>query len=129
MDDDYDVITAEVFPVYQLGLRAQGAVDFDDLLVLPARLFREHPETRARYVRRFRYLLVDEFQDTNRAQLELLELLAGEVHNVCAVGDDDQCIYSWRGAEVQNILQFERSFPGGREVRLEQNYRSSQVVL
>ena len=129
MGDDYDLIAHEVFPLYQLALKAQGAVDFDDLLVLPARLFREHPETREKYLRRFRYLLVDEFQDTNTAQIELLTLLAGEARNVCAVGDDDQCIYSWRGAEVKNILQYDRFFPGGTEVRLEQNYRSSSVVL
>ncbi|HYX92805.1 MAG TPA: UvrD-helicase domain-containing protein, partial [Myxococcaceae bacterium] len=129
MGDDYDLITAEVFPLYQRGLKSQGAVDFDDLLVLPVRLFREHPEVREKYLRRFRYVLVDEFQDTNLVQLQLLELLAGELMNVCAVGDDDQCIYSWRGAEVRNILRFERSFPGGKEVRLEQNYRSTQVIL
>ncbi|MBX5481459.1 MAG: UvrD-helicase domain-containing protein [Myxococcaceae bacterium] len=127
--DDYDLITAEIFPLYQLGLRAMGAVDFDDLIVLPAKLFREHPETRQKYTRRFRYLLVDEFQDTNVSQLELLRLLAGEKMNVCAVGDDDQCIYSWRGAEVRNILHFDTFFPGGSEVRLEQNYRSRQVIL
>jgi DNA helicase-2/ATP-dependent DNA helicase PcrA len=127
--DDYDLITAEVFPLYQLALKAQGAVDFDDLIVLPARLFREHPDVLAKYHRRFHYLLVDEFQDTNASQLELLKLLAGLRHNVCAVGDDDQCIYSWRGAEVRNILEFERGFPNGKEVRLEQNYRSVKAVL
>ena len=129
LGDDYDLITSEVFPLYQRALRAQGAVDFDDLLVLPTRLFHEHPEVLSQYLRRFRYLLVDEFQDTNQAQLALLRLLAGEKRNVCAVGDDDQCIYGWRGAEVKNILEFDRHFPGGKEVRLEQNYRSVQVVL
>lgn len=129
LGDDYDLITAEVFPLYQLALKAQGAVDFDDLIVLPARLFREHPEVREKYLRRFHYLLVDEFQDTNFAQLELLRLLAGDRQNVCAVGDDDQCIYSWRGAEVKNILAFDSYFPGGKEVRLEQNYRSVGNVL
>ncbi len=129
MGDDYDLVTAEVFPLYQLGLKAQGAVDFDDLVLLPARLFREHPDVRERYIRTLRYLLVDEFQDTNRSQLELLTLLAGPKKNVCAVGDDDQCIYSWRGAEVKNILEFERFFAGGKEVRLEQNYRSSRTIL
>ncbi|CAM3696986.1 UvrD-helicase domain-containing protein [Corallococcus sp. ZKHCc1 1396] len=129
MGDDYDLITAMVFADYQLALKAQGSVDFDDLLVLPARLLREHPDLHRKYTQRFRYLLVDEFQDTNHAQLDLLKLLAGESRNVCAVGDDDQCIYSWRGAEVRNILDFERHFPGGKEVRLEQNYRSSQRVL
>jgi DNA helicase-2/ATP-dependent DNA helicase PcrA len=129
MGDDYDLVTAEVYPLYQLGLRAQGAVDFDDLILLPTRLLREFEDLHAKYTRRFRYLLVDEFQDTNVAQLELLQALVGERRNVCAVGDDDQCIYSWRGAEVRNILDFDRFFPGGKEVRLEQNYRSSQVIL
>jgi DNA helicase II / ATP-dependent DNA helicase PcrA len=129
MGDDYDLITSLVYPLYELGLRAQGAVDFDDLVVLPAKLLREHPEVREKYIRRFRYLLVDEFQDTNRTQLDLLRLLVGEVANVCAVGDDDQCIYSWRGAEVENILSFDKFFPGGKEVRLEQNYRSCAPIL
>ncbi len=127
--DDYDLITHLVYPAYQLGLRAMGAVDFDDLIGLPSQLFRDHPETKQKYLRRFRYLLVDEFQDTNHAQLELLTLLAGENRNVCAVGDDDQCIYGWRGAEVQNILQFDRFFEGAQEVRLEQNYRSTRTIL
>ena len=127
--DDYDLITHLVVPVYQLGLRAMGAVDFDDLIVLPSQLFREHPQTKQKYLRRFRYVLVDEFQDTNHAQLELLTLIAGESRNVCAVGDDDQCIYGWRGAEVQNILQYDRFFPGAAEVRLEQNYRSTRTIL
>ncbi|HEY1333456.1 MAG TPA: 3'-5' exonuclease [Myxococcaceae bacterium] len=104
-------------------------MDFDDLLLLPLRIFREHPEVLGGYVRRFRYLLVDEFQDTNGAQLELVRQLAGERRNVCAVGDDDQCIYGWRGAEVRNILRFEEAFPGATEVRLEQNYRSVPSVL
>jgi DNA helicase-2/ATP-dependent DNA helicase PcrA len=126
---DAEIAAAEVFPLYQRGLKAQGAVDFDDLLLLPLRLFREHPDVLGGYVRRFRYLLVDEFQDTNGAQLELVRQLAGERRNVCAVGDDDQCIYGWRGAEVRNILRFEEAFPGATEVRLEQNYRSVPAVL
>ena len=126
---DRELAAAEVFPLYQRGLRAQGAVDFDDLLLLPLRLFREHPEVLGSYVRRFRYLLVDEFQDANGAQLELVRQLSGERRNVCAVGDDDQCIYGWRGAEVRNILRFEEAFPGATEVRLEQNYRSVPAVL
>ncbi|SEK42914.1 DNA helicase-2 / ATP-dependent DNA helicase PcrA [Stigmatella aurantiaca] len=129
LGDDYDLITHLVYPSYQLGLKAQGSVDFDDLLLLPARLLREHEDLNEKYTRRFRYLLVDEFQDTNLAQMNLLRLLAGSVRNVCAVGDDDQAIYSWRGAEVRNILEFDSHFPGSREVRLEQNYRSMQVVL
>jgi len=129
MGDDYDLVTHLVYPAYQLALKAQGSVDFDDLLVLPARLLREHEDLKHKYTRRFRYLLVDEFQDTNSAQMDLLQLLAGEPKNVCAVGDDDQAIYSWRGAEVKNILQFDKHFPGTKEVRLEQNYRSMQTVL
>jgi DNA helicase-2/ATP-dependent DNA helicase PcrA len=126
---DWEIAAAEVFPLYQRALRAQGAVDFDDLLLLPLRLFREHADVLGSYLRRFRYLLVDEFQDTNGAQLELVRQLAGERRNVCAVGDDDQCIYGWRGAEVRNILRFEQAFPGATEVRLEQNYRSVPAVL
>ncbi len=126
---DGELAAAEVFPLYQRALKAQGAVDFDDLLLHPLRLFREHPQVLGGYVRRFRYLLVDEFQDTNGAQLELVRKLAGERRNVCAVGDDDQCIYGWRGAEVRNILRFEQAFPGATEVRLEQNYRSVPAVL
>jgi len=126
---EWEIAAAQVFPLYQRALRAQGALDFDDLLLLPLRLFREHPEVLGSYVRRFRYLLVDEFQDTNGAQLELVRQLAGERRNVCAVGDDDQCIYGWRGAEVRNILRFENAFPGATEVRLEQNYRSVPAVL
>ncbi|HET7755200.1 MAG TPA: UvrD-helicase domain-containing protein [Anaeromyxobacteraceae bacterium] len=127
--DDYDLIAAEVFPRYQAALRAQRAVDFDDLIAVPVELLRTSPEVLAKVQRRFQYLLVDEYQDTNRCQLELLKLLAGERRNVCAVGDDDQAIYGWRGAEVRNILRFERHFPGAKEVRLEQNYRSTGHIL
>ncbi|GEJ55881.1 ATP-dependent helicase [Anaeromyxobacter diazotrophicus] len=127
--DDYDLVAAEVYPRYQAALRAQRAVDFDDLIALPVELLRAHAALRAKYQERFRYLLVDEYQDTNCCQLELLKLLAGERKNVCAVGDDDQAIYGWRGAEVKNILRFERHFPGAKEVRLEQNYRSTGRIL
>ena len=109
--------------------RAQRAVDFDDLIARPVALLAKDPALRAKYGRRFRYLLVDEYQDTNVAQLELLKLVAGEARNVCAVGDDDQAIYGWRGAEVKNILRFEKHFPGAKEVRLEQNYRSTGHIL
>jgi DNA helicase-2/ATP-dependent DNA helicase PcrA len=127
--DDYDLVAAEVFPRYQAALRAQRAVDFDDLIALPVQLLRGDAAIRAKAQERFRYLLVDEYQDTNRCQLELLKLVAGERANVCAVGDDDQAIYGWRGAEVKNILRFDRHFPGAKEVRLEQNYRSTGNVL
>ncbi|HEY1088852.1 MAG TPA: UvrD-helicase domain-containing protein, partial [Archangium sp.] len=127
--DDLDLATHLVFPLYQLALKAQGAVDFDDLIVFPSRIFEQFPEVKAEYAKRFRYIMVDEYQDTNKAQLDLLRHLGDAHRNVCVVGDDDQCIYSWRGAEVRNILDFERLFPGGKEVRLEQNYRSNQVIL
>ncbi|HZZ85839.1 MAG TPA: UvrD-helicase domain-containing protein [Anaeromyxobacteraceae bacterium] len=127
--DDYDLVAAEVFPRYELALKAQRAVDFDDLISRPVRLLRGDEAVLRKYQDHFQYLLVDEYQDTNRCQLELLKLLAGERMNVCAVGDDDQAIYGWRGAEVRNILRFERHFPGAREVRLEQNYRSTGRIL
>src|SRR5512133_2615735 len=127
--DDYDLVASEVYPRYEQALRAQRAVDFDDLIAKPVALLAKDAAARVRVAGRFRYLLVDEYQDTNVAQLELLKLLAGERRNVCAVGDDDQAIYGWRGAEVRNILRFERHFPGAREVRLEQNYRSTGHIL
>ena len=127
--DDYDLVAAEVYPRYEQALRAQRAVDFDDLIVRPVELLAGDPALRAKYQARFRYVLVDEYQDTNVAQLELLKQLGGERRNVCAVGDDDQAIYGWRGAEVRNILRFERHFPGAKEVRLEQNYRSTGHIL
>jgi len=127
--DDYDLVAAELLPRYQRALLAQRAVDFDDLIARPVALLRQDAAVRRRSQERFRYLLVDEVQDTNLAQLELLKLLAGKPQNVCAVGDDDQSIYGWRGAEVRNILRFERHFPGAREVQLTQNYRSSGNIL
>jgi DNA helicase II / ATP-dependent DNA helicase PcrA len=127
--DDYDLIAAEVFPRYERALRAQRAVDFDDLIARPVDLLRKDGALRERLQVRFSHLLVDEYQDTNLCQLELLKLLAGERRNVCAVGDDDQAIYGWRGAEVKNILRFDRHFPGAKEVRLEQNYRSCGRIL
>jgi DNA helicase-2/ATP-dependent DNA helicase PcrA len=127
--DDYDLVASEVQPRYERALAAQRAVDFDDLIARPVAMLARDEKLRKRIARRFRYLLVDEYQDTNLAQLELLKLLAGERQNVCAVGDDDQAIYGWRGAEVRNILRFEKHFPGAREVRLEQNYRSTGRIL
>ncbi|HET8732284.1 MAG TPA: UvrD-helicase domain-containing protein, partial [Anaeromyxobacteraceae bacterium] len=127
--DDYDLIAAEVYPRYQQALRAQRAVDFDDLIARPVELLKGDAALREKYQARFSHLLVDEYQDTNLCQLELLKLVAGPRKNVCAVGDDDQAIYGWRGAEVKNILRFEKHFPGAKEVRLEQNYRSTGRVL
>jgi DNA helicase-2/ATP-dependent DNA helicase PcrA len=119
----------KLFREYQQRLADCGAVDFDDLLLLTVRLLQEKEGLAERYHRRFRYLLVDEYQDTNRAQYELVRLLAGPEGNVCAVGDEDQSIYRWRGAEVKNILDFEQDFPGTELVKLEQNYRSTGTIL
>ncbi|MGA2889232.1 MAG: UvrD-helicase domain-containing protein [Terracidiphilus sp.] len=120
---------AHIYQGYRTELRKNNALDFDDLLLEAVRLLKVSSEVRGRYERRYHYLLVDEYQDTNRPQYELMKLLAGERKNVCAVGDEDQSIYSWRGADIRNILEFEKDFPNARIVRLEQNYRSTQVIL
>jgi DNA helicase II / ATP-dependent DNA helicase PcrA len=120
---------AHIFRQYKDELGKNNALDFDDLLLEAARLLKVSAETRERYQRKYRYLLVDEYQDTNRPQYELMKLLAGEAKNVCAVGDEDQSIYSWRGADIRNILEFEKDFPNAKIVRLEQNYRSTQNIL
>ncbi|MGD0860029.1 MAG: UvrD-helicase domain-containing protein [Terracidiphilus sp.] len=120
---------AHIYQGYRAELRKNNALDFDDLLLEAVRLLKVSGEARERYQRRYRYLLVDEYQDTNRPQYELMKLLAGESKNVCAVGDEDQSIYSWRGADIRNILEFEKDFPNARIVRLEQNYRSTQIIL
>jgi DNA helicase-2/ATP-dependent DNA helicase PcrA len=120
---------AHIYQGYKAELRKNNALDFDDLLLEAARLLKVSAETRERYQRRYRYLLVDEYQDTNRPQYELMKLLAGEHQNVCAVGDEDQSIYSWRGADIRNILEFEKDFPNAQIIRLEQNYRSTQNIL
>jgi DNA helicase II / ATP-dependent DNA helicase PcrA len=120
---------AHIFKAYQVELLKNNAMDFDDLLLEAARLLKVSAEVRERYQRRYQYVLVDEYQDTNRPQYELMKLLAGEHQNVCAVGDEDQSIYSWRGADIRNILEFEKDFPNARIVRLEQNYRSTQIIL
>ncbi len=120
---------AKVYPAYQQALRAQNAFDFDDLLVKPVELFESNTEVLAVYRSRFQFLLVDEYQDTNRAQFRFVELLASEHRNLMVVGDDDQSIYGWRGADIRNILDFETAFSGAHTVRLEQNYRSTEVIL
>ena len=120
---------AHIFKAYQDELRKNNAVDFDDLLLEAVRVLKSSSEVRERYQRRYKYLLVDEYQDTNRPQYELMKLLAGEHQNVCAVGDEDQSIYSWRGADIRNILEFEKDFPNATIIRLEQNYRSTQIIL
>jgi DNA helicase-2/ATP-dependent DNA helicase PcrA len=120
---------AHIFEAYRKELRKANALDFDDLLLEAVRLLKSSAEVRERYNRRYRYLLIDEYQDTNRPQYELMKLLAGENKNVCVVGDEDQSIYSWRGADIRNILEFEKDFPGAKTIRLEQNYRSTQIIL
>ena len=124
-----DDLIAEIAVAYQNELRAQNAVDFDDLLLLGERVLREYPKVREFWQDRFQYITVDEFQDTNNLQMKLLQQLVGESNNICVVGDDDQSIYGWRGAQVANILQFERFFPNPKVIRLEENYRSTQAVL
>jgi DNA helicase II / ATP-dependent DNA helicase PcrA len=120
---------AHIFEGYRAELRKCNALDFDDLLLEAVRVLKVSAETRERYHRRYRYLLIDEYQDTNRPQYELMKLLGGEHQNVCVVGDEDQSIYSWRGADIRNILEFEKDFPNAKTVRLEQNYRSTQIIL
>jgi len=128
-DGDYDDITKLVFPRYQAALRAFAAVDFDDLITETVRLLDRDPAVRERWQNRFWYLLVDEFQDTNRAQLMMVRTLAEKRGNVTVVGDDDQSIYAWRGAEATYILEFEKHFPGAHVIKLEQNYRSTPTIL
>src|SRR6476646_4050848 len=120
---------AHIFEEYRKELRKSNALDFDDLLLEAVRLLKSSSAVRERYQRRYEYLLIDEYQDTNRPQYELIKLLAGTRHNVCVVGDEDQSIYSWRGADIRNILEFEKDFPEARTIRLEQNYRSTQAIL
>src|SRR5437867_5193492 len=120
---------AHIFEEYRKELRRANAFDFDDLLLEAVRLLKSSEKVRDYYNQRFQYLLVDEYQDTNRPQYELMRMLAGAGHNVCAVGDEDQSIYSWRGADIRNILEFEKDFPEAKIIRLEQNYRSTQNIL
>ena len=120
---------AHLFEEYRKELRKANALDFDDLLLEATRLLKTSSTVREYYNRRFQYLLIDEYQDTNRPQYELMRMLAGDRHNVCAVGDEDQSIYSWRGADIRNILEFEQDFPEAKIIRLEQNYRSTQNIL
>ena len=125
----YDQTVADAYGLYQRRLHASNAMDFDDLLMLTVEVLERFPEARERWQKAFRYILVDEYQDTNHAQYRLLQLLAGKHGNLCAVGDPDQSIYAFRGADIRNILEFERDFPGTRLIALEQNYRSTNTVL
>ena len=122
-------VAADIYAALVPALKQANAMDFDDLLLHPLALFREHPERLAYWQDRFQHVLVDEFQDTNAAQYLLVKQLAQRHHNLCVVGDDDQAIYGWRGADVRHMLAFQNDFPGTKLVRLEQNYRSTQVIL
>jgi len=125
----YDQTVADVYQLYQRRLFASNAVDFDDMLMLTVDVLERFPDAREKWQKAFRYILVDEYQDTNHAQYRLLQLLAAPDLNVCAVGDPDQSIYAFRGADINNILDFERDFPGTRTIALEQNYRSTNNIL
>ena len=120
---------AHIFEIYKKELMKANALDFDDLLLETVRLLKSSADVRERYNRRFQYVMIDEYQDTNKPQYELMKLLAGKDNNICVVGDEDQSIYSWRGADIKNILDFEKDFPGAKTIRLEQNYRSTQMIL
>ena len=122
-------LIAQIFWEYEVALRRNNAMDFDDLLMLPIDIFTRHPEVLEKYQQRFRYILIDEYQDTNKAQYYWVKLLSQRHHNLCVVGDEDQSIYRWRGADIGNILNFEKDFPDCKVIRLEQNYRSTQTIL
>ena len=122
-------VAAATWEKYEAILQAEQALDFDDLLAKTLRLLEQHPQVRTLLQDRFRYIHVDEYQDTNRVQFAIVELLAGDAHNICVVGDIDQNIYSWRGADIKNVLQFERHFPGATTILLEENYRSTQTII
>ncbi|HYS60058.1 MAG TPA: UvrD-helicase domain-containing protein, partial [Gemmatimonadales bacterium] len=128
-DGPLERVAAEIYAGLGPALRQANAMDFDDLLLFPLTLFAEHPERLAYWQRRFDHVLVDEFQDTNAAQYRLVKQLAMEHRNLCVVGDDDQAIYGWRGADVRHMLSFQQDFPGTTLIKLEQNYRSTQVIL
>ncbi len=127
--DREDLLTAQIYREYQAALKANNALDFDDLLVLTVELFEQFPEILEYYQERFRYIMVDEYQDTNNVQFRFVSLLAARYRNLCVVGDDDQSIYKFRGANIRNILEFEDTYPDAVVIRLEQNYRSTGTIL
>ena len=120
---------SEVYSLYQERLKRCNALDFDDLIFKMVEVFESYPEVLTAYQNRFRYVMVDEYQDTNTAQYRLVAMLSGYANNLCVVGDDDQSIYGWRGANIENILRFEQDFPNTRVIKLEQNYRSTKMIL
>lgn len=127
--DFYEQKVADIYAMYQEKLRENNAVDFDDLLFLAVRLLQENEEVREKYQSRFQYILVDEYQDTNHAQYALTKILAARWRNICVVGDADQSIYAWRGADIRNIIDFTRDYPDAASIKLEQNYRSTKTIL
>jgi DNA helicase-2/ATP-dependent DNA helicase PcrA len=127
--DERRAAIARVYKTYEERLHTNNALDFDDLMIKTVRLLRASPEIRDKYNKKFRYILVDEYQDTNSLQFALVSLLTQQQQNICVVGDEDQSIYKWRGADISNILNFEKHFPNARIIRLEQNYRSTQTIL
>lgn len=127
--DFYEQKVADIYSRYEQKLQLNNALDFDDLLMLSIKLLHENKEVREKYQDRFDYLLVDEYQDTNHAQYLLTKFLAAKHRNICVVGDADQSIYGWRGADIQNILDFEKDYPDAKVIKLEQNYRSTQIIL
>lgn len=127
--DERRAAIARVYQMYEDRLHANNALDFDDLLIKTVRLLRDSSEVREKYNNKFRYILVDEYQDTNALQFSLISLITEKQHNICVVGDEDQSIYKWRGADISNILNFESHFPNTKTIRLEQNYRSTQNIL
>ncbi len=128
-DNFFQQKVAEVYALYAKKLRTNNAMDFDDLLMVSVLLLEEHEEIRVKYQNRFKYILVDEYQDTNGAQYQLTKILAAKHHNLCVVGDADQSIYGWRGADIRNIMDFEEDYPEARTIKLEQNYRSTKNIL
>ena len=133
--DEYPIFSTRdetikvIYKAYQEYLEASNAMDFDDMLLYTARLLETHPEVRQKYAQRFRHILVDEFQDTNQAQYTLLYYLASQHKNIFVVGDEDQSIYRWRGADYHNVQRFMKDFPEAEKILLEQNYRSTQTIL
>ncbi len=126
---DFDRFVAPLYELYEKKLRENNALDFDDLIFVTVKLLRAYPEVLEKYQNRYRYILIDEYQDTNEAQYVLTKLLADKYHNICVVGDADQSIYGWRGADMRNILNFERDYPEATVIKLEQNYRSTKNIL
>jgi len=126
---NFDDKVAQIYAIYQTELKKNSAMDFDDLLLKPLELFEKNPHILTKYQDQFKYIMVDEYQDTNKAQFQFVEALSREHKNLCVVGDDDQSIYGWRGADIGNILDFQQHFPGAKIFKLEQNYRSTKTIL